>query len=224
MDQLDDGMIFYLASLPAASFHLAEKIFTMYATAQLKGQKVPRSKRGVTSKPPDLKGSSFKCLRGIEFDAVYKLLQSVAAGEASLHDMASQSISIKQLGKVQLAFMKATNCSEWCEAEDRYPEFVQPEKLEVYKKLNFNKPTIPPEFMRYCQRAMKAAKHTSMEPKKITCGDDKLFSFEHEKSGARGIFWSIDVFEVNGNTLEQAFLKVRSCVQINVLQFKYKPW
>ena len=84
MDQLDDGMLFWLASLPAASFHLTEKIFAMYATALLKGQKFPRSKRGVTSKPPDLKGSSFKCVRGIEFDAVYKLLQIVAAGEASI--------------------------------------------------------------------------------------------------------------------------------------------
>ena len=51
---------------------------------------------------------TFKCLQGIEFDAVYRLLQSVIAGEASLYDMASQSISIKQLGKVQVAFMKAT--------------------------------------------------------------------------------------------------------------------
>ena len=56
----------------------------MYATALLKGQKVPLSKRGVTSKPPDLKGSSFKCLRGIEFDAVYKLLQIVTTGETSI--------------------------------------------------------------------------------------------------------------------------------------------
>jgi len=86
---------------------LQRRYLPCIATAQLKGQKVPRSKRGVTSKPPDLKGSSFKCLRGIEFDAVYKLLQSVAAGEASLHDMASQSIYYwNQLGKVQVAFMK----------------------------------------------------------------------------------------------------------------------
>lgn len=35
VDQLNDGMIFYLASLPAASFHLTEKIFAMYATALL---------------------------------------------------------------------------------------------------------------------------------------------------------------------------------------------
>ena len=90
--------------------------------------------------------------------------------------------------------------------------------------LNFNKPTLPPEFMRYCQRALKATKQTSMAPKQITCSDDKLFSFEHEKSGARGIFWSTDVFEVNRNTMEHAFLKVRSCVQINVLQFKYRAW
>ena len=65
---------------------------------------------------------------------VEKLLQSVAAGDVSLHELASQCISVKQLGKVQMAFMKATNSSTWNEVEEKYPKFISSEKLEVFKK------------------------------------------------------------------------------------------
>jgi len=113
VEQLDDAMVFYFASLPSATYKLAEQIFCKFRDAELKGQKVPRSKKGVHSTPPDLKGSAMKCLRGIEVTMVNDLLQGVASGSTSLHELAFQCASIKQLTNIQSAFMKGTNCSSW---------------------------------------------------------------------------------------------------------------
>lgn len=121
VEQLDDAMVFYIASLPATVFSLAERIFQQYSNANVKGQKVPRSKKGVTSTSLDLKGSTSKCLRGIDLSMVEKLLQKVAKGA---HELASQCTSVKQLGKVQAAFIKATNCSNW---NEKFPDYVLPE-------------------------------------------------------------------------------------------------
>ena len=164
---------------------------------ELKAQKVPRSKKGVHSKPPELKGSSLKCLRGIAPDVVHDLLEAVASGDTSIHELACQCASIKQLSKIQSAFTKATNCSTWGEAKEKYTEFVMPEKLEVFKKLNFNKPTIPAEFLRYCQKAKKmGTQHAIQRVEQTTHSGNHVFALEHE-SGGRGVFWNHDVLDMN---------------------------
>ena len=61
---------------------------------------------------------------------IEKFLQSILDGELSLHELSSQCSSVKQLGKVQTAFIKATNCTDWNEATERFPDHVTPEKLE----------------------------------------------------------------------------------------------
>lgn len=144
----------------------------------------------------------------MELSIVEKLLKSVADGDVSLHELACQCTSVKQLGKVQNAFMKATNLTSWSEAEERYTESVFPKKLEVFKKLNFNKPTIPAEFMKYCQEAMKKSKQPSVVAETATFTDDKIFAIEHSKTGAMGVFWNTDIFDVNGTSLESAFARV----------------
>ena len=93
-------MVFYFSSLPAKIFDLAGQIFLQYSSADIKGQKVPCTRKGVCSKPLDLKGSTLKCLRGVDLSMVKKLLQNVANGVLSLNELASQCVSVKQLGKV----------------------------------------------------------------------------------------------------------------------------
>lgn len=211
-------MVLCIASLPATVFSLAERIFQQYSNANVKGQKLPRSKKGVTSTSLDLKGSTLKCLCGIDLSMVEKLLQKVAEGALSLHELASQCTSVKQLGKVQAAFIKATNCSNWNEVEQKFQDYVLPEKLEVFKKLNFNKPTIPAEFMKYCQRAMKQlTQPTTSSGESFTFKSDNIFFIEHSGPGAKGIFRNADIFELNGSKLESAFTQVCHCVLVNAL-------
>ena len=101
----------------------------MFAKGTLKSQHVPRSKKGTLVKPPDLKGSKFKCLRGISDDDVLRLLQELSEEKNSLVEMISECTSFKQLQKVQLAFLKGTNCSSWEEAVIKYQKFTTAEQL-----------------------------------------------------------------------------------------------
>lgn len=73
MEQLDDGMIYFLASLSCDAFQSLTRVYSMFAEGELKGQRLPKSKKSTTSL--DLKGSKFKPLRGISEDIVSELLQ-----------------------------------------------------------------------------------------------------------------------------------------------------
>ena len=101
-------MIYCLAALPEASFDVLRDIFLLFSKADLKGQGIPHSKKGIISKPPDLKASNFKCLKGIELPVVHRLLTELKEKQTSLQEMSSECSSIKQLHKVHKGFVKGT--------------------------------------------------------------------------------------------------------------------
>ena len=129
-------MVIHLAALPANTFAIIRSIFDLHSKGQLKGQKLPKSKK-TPPKPLHLKGSNFKCLRGIEPSVAESLLSEVVDGQLSFSELPIQCQAIKQLGKIQAAFIKATNCETWDEAQDKFSYFATSEKLEPFKKLNF---------------------------------------------------------------------------------------
>ena len=204
MEHLDDALIFYLASLPSSTFGVAEAIFKSFAKGTLKGQKVPRSKKNVQSKPLDMRGSNFRCLRGVPENTVHKLLVEVKEGKLTLQELSTQCQAIKQLSKIQVGFMKATNCQSWEEALDNYPAFTTPEKLEPFKKLNFSGNTLPDSFMVFCRVAMSSCKSAAGDSNMGE--DDDLFVLQHQAQ--IGIFWKQDVLSVNGESLDAMFDKV----------------
>ena len=65
-------------------------------------------------------------------------------------------MDIKQLTKIQIAFLKIVNYATWVEAEQEFPEFTEADMLEPFKKLNFSSATVPAVFMKYCRLAMKS--------------------------------------------------------------------
>ena len=145
-------MIFYLASLSCEAYGALTTIYQRFADGVLKSHHIPRSK-GTLAKPPDPKGSKFKCLRGISEDVVCSLLREVAEGKISPAEVNSECISIKQLHKVQSAFIKGTNSSSWAEAQEKYPKFATAEQLQPFKKFNFST-KLPEQFLKFCQRIM----------------------------------------------------------------------
>ena len=205
MDQLDDALIFHLATLPCNSFVVVQHIFNAYSKGQIKGQKVPRSKKNVHSKPLDLKGSNFRCLRGVPEEAVYKLLLDVRDKKLSLQELSSQCQSIKQLSRIQSAFVKATNCHSWEEAVQKYPEFTTVEQLEPFKKLYFMGSTLPEAFMKYCQTAITTPQAANKSASIIT-EDDRIFVIKHDSR--LGIMWQTDAFLVNGENLDKVLKQV----------------
>lgn len=131
-------MIFYLSSLPNQSFDVLKQVYY----AELKSQSVPRSKKGTIGKHLDLKGSQFKCLRGLEVPEVHRLLIELNS-KISLKEMGNECATIKQMQKVQVAFIRGTNCKNWDEPCERFPLFTTAEQLEPFKKLNFSGKTLP---------------------------------------------------------------------------------
>lgn len=147
-------MIFFLASLSCEAYNYFTTIYQMFSEGRLKGQHVPRSKKGTLAKSPDLKGSKFKSLRGVSDEDVCRLLLELSEGKLTLTEMISECTSIKQLQKVQSAFLRGTNCNSWDEAVTTYPTFTTSQQLEPFKKLNFSG-KLPEQFLKFCQRVMQ---------------------------------------------------------------------
>lgn len=126
-------MVFFLASLPNDSFSLLEEIYVKFGEGELKSQTIPRSKKGTAAKRLDLKGSQLKCLRGMEVTEVHRLLSEVNDQEISFKEMSSECVAIKNMQKVQVAFVQGTNCADWEEAVKKYPKHTTAEQLEPYR-------------------------------------------------------------------------------------------
>jgi len=192
-------MIFYLASLSCEAYSSLTTIYQKFADGVLKGQHIPRSKKGTLAKPPDLKGSKFKCLRGISEDVVCSLLREVAEGKISPAEMNSECVSIKQLHKVQSAFIKGTNSSSWAEAQEKYPKFATAEQLEPFKKLNFST-KLPEQFLKFCQRIMRTGGECD-----ASNSSDTDSTFCTSANNSVGIFWKEDTMLIDPSKVQTLF-------------------
>jgi hypothetical protein len=182
-------MIFFLASLSKQSFGTLENVYKKFEDAELKGQVVPRCKKGTVAKQLDLKGNQFKCLRGIDNTNVHRLLSEVNDGIISLKQMCSECVSIKNLVKVQAAFVRGTNCVDWDDVCEKYPQFTTAEKLEPYKKLDFSGRTLPSVFLHFCQRALASVNPVAVKTD-VHRTDD---SFCVVQQNVYAIFWKVDM-------------------------------
>lgn len=124
-------------------FFNIKTIFKIHSKGDLKGQKISRSK-AKACKDIDLKGSSFKCLRGVSMSNVQDLLQQVAE---SMAELSNQCSSMKQMEKIKNGFVKGTNCQSWNDTTSKFPEFASEAMLEPFKRLNFSCPKLPDEFV-----------------------------------------------------------------------------
>ena len=204
-------MVFHLACLPTATFDHIRSIYEQYAHGSLKGQKVSKAKQA-SAKPPDLKGSNFKCVRGMDPDTVHTLLTEVSEGKLSLAEFISECTSVKQMGKVQAGFVKATNCESWDDAKSKFPLFTTPQQLEPFRLLNFNGPTLPQELMRFCQNAMKKV-NAAGRTVSIYDGDD-LYVVERQTVR---LFWKQEVLDVNADSFTNMFIKVSILLKQNLI-------
>jgi len=121
---LDDACVFFLASLPKETFTVAEKVFNLFSTGQLKGQS---AKRGTLGRKLDLKGSNFKHVRGLDTPTIHQLLCEVVSEEKSIPEMTAECIKIKRMCDVQQSFILQTGSSSWEEATLKYPAHTTPD-------------------------------------------------------------------------------------------------
>ena len=108
---------------------VAEKVFSLYSTGEIKGQTV---KRGTLGRKLDLKGSNFKHARGLDTALFHQLLSEVASTEKSVAEMTAECVKVKRLRDVQQSFMLQTGSSSWEEATSKYPSHTTPEALDEF--------------------------------------------------------------------------------------------
>ena len=196
-------MVYHLASLPLSLFNVTQVIFEKFSNGLLKGQRVVKA-RTKDSKPLDLKGSNFKCLRGIEQSTVEKLLQSVSDGKLSMSELGTKCIEIKQLNKIKTCFVKGTNSETSIDASQKYPSFTTSEQLLSFKRLSFNSPKIPDEFMKFCRAAVDSESRVSSPL--ATVDNDKMLMLT--QNNCCGMIWQTELAKINPGTLNEVLRSV----------------
>ena len=169
----------------------------------MKGQRVVKSKNR-DSKPFDLKGSNFKRLRGMEFVTIENLLQRVSDGKLSMSELGSQCNEIKQLNKIKACFVKGTNSESWIDASQKYPPFTSSEQLLSFKRLSFNSPKLPDEFMKFCRAAVNSK--TRETAALATIDNDKMFVLT--QNNCCGIIWQTDLEKINSVNINEVLRSV----------------
>lgn len=127
--------MFFLASLPKDTFAVAERVFELYSTGEIKGQ---TAKRGTLGKKLDLKGSNFKQARGVEVTILHELLCEVASQEKTISELTAECVKVKRLRDLQHAFVVQTGSESWEEAKQKCPSHTTPEALDEFLCVSFN--------------------------------------------------------------------------------------
>ena len=81
------------------------------------------------------------------------MLREIIAKELTFAELRERSSSYRALQSTKSAFVKATSCSSWSEAKERFPHHALEEKLKNFSHLSF-KGGIPTVFKEYCRAAM----------------------------------------------------------------------
>ena len=196
VEQLDERMIFFLASLRVSAYNIVSKIFESYSEGKLKDQNIPRSKKGIKS-IPDLKGSTFKPFRGLDSETFISIMTDIKDLNSSIKEATVRCNDVKKLQKIQQSFMRVVNVASWNEATELYPRHCTPEKLEPFKRLDFSGLKLPEQFIQFC----KSAK-SSLTDALSQSNDDDAFII---KSGSNvGLIWKVDIMDSTVDSVNEA--------------------
>ena len=194
-------MIFFLSSLPCDTYNIVSKIFKAHAEGKLKDQVIPRSKKGIKSMP-DLKGSTFKVFRGLDFSVLHRLLQEVMDNNLSIKEAVVQCSDVKSIQKIQQGFIRAMNMQSWDEATEKYPQHTTSEALEPFKHLDFSGHKLPQQFLQFCDhvRAIRSCSSPIEEDY------DDTFVLKYSTVA---IFWKINIMNVTVDSIGTTLKKGR---------------
>ena len=127
--------------MPKDTFAVAERVFELYSTGEIKGQ---TAKRGTLGKKLDLKGSSFKQARGVDVMVLHELLCEVASKEKTILELTAKCVKVKWLRDLQHAFVVQTGSESREEAKQKYPSHATSEALDEFLCVSFNPKTPTP--------------------------------------------------------------------------------
>ena len=130
VEQLDDGMIFYLAALPPDSFDMLKQIYYMHTKANWKVRTYHIQEREQQQNHLILRHIT----SGHWVLVMGRLVCELNDWKISLRELSSECKLIKQLHKVQVAFVKGTNSTSWEAAQKQFPQYTTASQLEPFTK------------------------------------------------------------------------------------------
>ena len=136
--------------------------------------------RGSIGKKFDVKGNSFKPLRGLDFDVVQQLLEEVAANEKSMAELAKDCSKIKKMGEVQKCLLSETGLTTWEEAVEKVPKFASAEALDEFAGTGFSSKALTPRYViTYNQLLSDTKMHIIVicYPETCVCACAKIYKY-----------------------------------------------
>ena len=208
-------MIFFLSSLPCDTYNIVSKIFKAHAEGKLKDQVIPISRKGIKSMP-DLKGSTFKVFRALDFSVLHRLLKDVMDNNLSIKEATVQCNDIKSIQKIQQGFIRAMNMQSWDEATEIYPQHTTSEALEPFKHLDFSGCNLPQQFLQFCNH-VRAIRNRSSP---IEEDYDDIFVLKYSTTA---IFWKINIMDVTIDSIDLSLKKAREdkCIGFSLAMLDY---
>jgi hypothetical protein len=110
----------------------------------------------------------------------HQLLIKVKNGSFSFEEMKAEALCLKQMHRLQKAFLKLTNLSSWKEAEQQFPQWTSDEILRPFYPLfsTAKAAVIHPSFINFVQSLMQAKQNKTKlgEWKKFEHPETKIIS------------------------------------------------
>ena len=150
--QLINDMIFFLASLPPASYTALQEVYRKYEEAK---------KTTTRHSKPDCQGSNFRELRNLDDNTVLSMLQRVARDDMALSELNQECKRLKSMAKLKEAFKTEVGEHSWEEAAQKYPDFASEAKLARFSG-KLEGPTLL-AFQQYCRSAISSASFRSQQ-------------------------------------------------------------
>ena len=150
--QLINNMIFFLATLPPASYALLQKVYRKYEEAK---------KTSTRHAKPECRGSNFRELRNLEESTVFSMLQRVANDDMMLNELNHECKRVKSMLKLKEAFKNEVGEHTWEEAAQKYPDFATESRLVRFSG-KLEGPTLL-AFQQYCRSAISSTSSSRSE-------------------------------------------------------------
>ena len=111
---------------------------------------------------PEFKQQYLAPIRALDENDQCLLLQKVIEKKISLAELKEESVRLKHLQSLRLAFVRLTNADSWENAHNQFPQFAKDEQLLKFIHLDIKK-SIPKSLSDFCLRAKHSADTAPLE-------------------------------------------------------------
>lgn len=131
-------------------------------------------------------------------------MAGISSKKLTFKEAVSKCNDIKAMQKLRNCFLKITGCKTWEQAEEKYPYYTTPEKLEPFKTLNCSGPDAPAQLLHFCKRAMECP--CPVQDTGVNVDHDNVFLIHNSNNS--GLLWKTKLCEATPDALKSCFKQV----------------